>query len=209
MSAFNGSGTFVISGSGLPYVTGTTISSTVGNQLNTDLATGLSTCITKDGQSVPTANIPMGGFKITGLGSGVDPTDAVAFSQVSPATGTFTPTDGSGASLVFTNPLGYYRKYAGFVHIWGSLVYPATASGAGATIASLPFTSANLSTNAAGFQGVVQYTGVSGLPGGSGPNWLIVSKNATTMLFRYAGGILITNAMVSTVTIDFFATYPI
>lgn len=58
MSAFNGAGTFVISGAGLPVVTGTTISSTVENQLNTDLATGLTTCITKDGQSTTTALIP-------------------------------------------------------------------------------------------------------------------------------------------------------
>lgn len=65
MSAFNGSGTFVITGTGLPYVTGTTISSTVANQLNTDLATGLSTTITKDGQSTPTAAIPFGTLGIT------------------------------------------------------------------------------------------------------------------------------------------------
>lgn len=78
MSAFNGSGTFVITGTGLPYVTGTTISSTVANQLNADLATGLSTTITKDGQTTPTANIPMGGFKITGLGQATASGNAVA-----------------------------------------------------------------------------------------------------------------------------------
>jgi len=79
MSSFNGSGTFVISGSGLPFVTGTTISSTVANQLNTDLAVGLSTCITIDGQSTPTANIPMGGYKITGLGAPSGNGDALAY----------------------------------------------------------------------------------------------------------------------------------
>lgn len=83
MSGFNGSGTFVISAVGLPYVTGTTISSTVGNQWNTDLATGLSTCLTKDGQSLPTANIPMSGFKLTGLGSATTTADALAYGQVS------------------------------------------------------------------------------------------------------------------------------
>lgn len=81
MSAFNGSGTFVISGVGLPYVTGTTISSTVANQFNTDLATALSTCITKDGQTTPTANIPMGGFKITDLDSASADGDALAYNQ--------------------------------------------------------------------------------------------------------------------------------
>jgi uncharacterized membrane protein len=58
MSAYNGSGTFVISGTGLPFVTATTISSTVANQLNTDLASGLSTAICKDGQTTTTAAIP-------------------------------------------------------------------------------------------------------------------------------------------------------
>ena len=28
-------------------------------------ATGLSTCLTRDGQSTPTTNIPLGGFKLT------------------------------------------------------------------------------------------------------------------------------------------------
>lgn len=40
-------------------------------------ATGLSNCICKDGQSTPTANIPMGGFKITGLGNASAGTDAL------------------------------------------------------------------------------------------------------------------------------------
>jgi hypothetical protein len=58
MSSFNGTGTFQISGTGLPFVAGTTISETVANQLNTDLAAGLTNCICKDGQQVATAQIP-------------------------------------------------------------------------------------------------------------------------------------------------------
>lgn len=81
MSAFNGAGTFVITGVGLPYVTGTTISSTVANQLNTDLATGLSNCVTKDGQTTPTANIPMGGFKITGIAAATTLGDALSYGR--------------------------------------------------------------------------------------------------------------------------------
>ena len=56
--AYNGSGTFVINSSGQPVVTGTTISSTVFNALTADLATGLSTAITKDGQTATTARVP-------------------------------------------------------------------------------------------------------------------------------------------------------
>lgn len=56
--SFNGSGTFNINSAGQPVVTGTTISSTVFNALTADLATGLSTTITKDGQTATTLRIP-------------------------------------------------------------------------------------------------------------------------------------------------------
>lgn len=56
--SFNGSGTFVINSAGQPVVTGTVISSTMFNALTADLATGLSTCLTKDGQTAATQRIP-------------------------------------------------------------------------------------------------------------------------------------------------------
>lgn len=56
--SYNGSGTFVINSTGQPVVTGTVISSTAFNALTADLATGLSTAITKDGQTAATARIP-------------------------------------------------------------------------------------------------------------------------------------------------------
>lgn len=80
--SYNGSGTFVINSAGTPYVSGTVISSTAANALNNDLATGLTTAITKDGQTTPTANIPLGGFKITNLGAGTVASDAARLSQV-------------------------------------------------------------------------------------------------------------------------------
>ena len=80
--SFNGSGTFQINTAGQPVVSGTVISSTAFNALTADLATGLSTCLTKDGQTTPTANIPMGSNKITGLAVGTDATDASTLGQV-------------------------------------------------------------------------------------------------------------------------------
>ena len=56
--SFNGSGTFLINSSGQPVVTNTVISSTAFNALTADLGTGLSTTITKDGQTTATAKIP-------------------------------------------------------------------------------------------------------------------------------------------------------
>jgi hypothetical protein len=59
--SFNGSGTFQINTAGQPVVAGTVITATAFNALTADLATGLSTCVTKDGQTTVTANLPMGG----------------------------------------------------------------------------------------------------------------------------------------------------
>ena len=46
------------------------------------MATGLSNCITKDGQTTISANIPFNSFKATGLGVGTARTDAVNVGQV-------------------------------------------------------------------------------------------------------------------------------
>lgn len=84
--SFNGSGTFVVNTAGQPVVPNTVISATAFNALTADLANGLSTCITKDGQTTPTANIPMGNNKITGLAPGTSGTDAANLSQVQGST---------------------------------------------------------------------------------------------------------------------------
>jgi hypothetical protein len=80
--AYNGSGTFLINTAGQPVVANTVISATVFNALTADLATGLSTAITKDGQTTITANIPFASNKITGLGAGTLATDAAQLGQV-------------------------------------------------------------------------------------------------------------------------------
>jgi hypothetical protein len=80
--SFNGNGVFLINSAGQPVTAGTVISSSTFNTLTTDLAGGLTNTITKDGQSTPTANIPMGNFRITGLGAAVLATDAVRFGQL-------------------------------------------------------------------------------------------------------------------------------
>jgi hypothetical protein len=93
--SYNGSGTFVINSTGQPVVTGTIISSTAFNALTADLATGLSTALTKDGQTTPTANLPMGTFKLTNLGNGTVATDAINLSQLQNSTGTFLTATGT------------------------------------------------------------------------------------------------------------------
>jgi hypothetical protein len=55
--------------------------------------------------------------------------------------GSWTPSDGSGAALSFTSVTGTYTKIGRQVTAVFGLTYPVTVSAAGATIASLPFTS--------------------------------------------------------------------
>ena len=78
---FNGTGTYTLP-SGNPVVTGTTISSTTTNNTNSDIATALTNCLTRDGQSTPSADLPMNAKKLTGLAAGASNGDSVRYEQV-------------------------------------------------------------------------------------------------------------------------------
>jgi len=115
--SFNGTGTFNINSTGQPIVTGTIISSTMMNALTADLGTGLSTCITRDGQSTPTNNIPMGGFKLTGVGLATATGDALSYGRAATvtnltATGTLAVT---GVTTLATSLSGVAQLTSGVV----------------------------------------------------------------------------------------------
>src|SRR3954469_24131198 len=79
----NGSGSYSAPASTWnPAVTNTTINSTDWTALLADLTTALSTAMYKDGQATPTANIPMGGFKLTGLAAGNASGNSLRYEQV-------------------------------------------------------------------------------------------------------------------------------
>lgn len=63
----DGSGNYSLP-AGNPVVTDTTISSTVHNSTTSDIATAITASIAKDGQTVPTADLPMGTQKHTNVG---------------------------------------------------------------------------------------------------------------------------------------------
>jgi hypothetical protein len=113
--SFNGAGTFVINSTGNPVVTGTTISSTWANALTADLATGLSTCILRDGTQTLTANIPFGGFKITGLGNGSASTDSITYGQVGQLVGgsSYTTTATAAGTTTLTVSSTYGQFFTG------------------------------------------------------------------------------------------------
>jgi len=79
--AFNGSGTFILP-TGNPVVSNTLITAATQNTTMTDVANGLSNCITKDGQTTLTANLPMAGKKLTGLGAGTVSGDSVRYDEL-------------------------------------------------------------------------------------------------------------------------------
>ena len=79
---FSGSGSFAPYTPGNPVVSGAVISATDHNNTISDIASGLSNTVTRDGQSPPTANLPMGNFKLTGLAAGTVAGDSVRYEQI-------------------------------------------------------------------------------------------------------------------------------
>lgn len=79
---FNGSGGFnPLPPPIYPAVNGTTIEAAQYNDSLSDVFTGLGNCITRDGQSPATANLPMGTNKLTGLGAATASGQALVFGQ--------------------------------------------------------------------------------------------------------------------------------
>ena len=78
--AFSG-GTYTLP-AGNPVTAGNTIEASWANTTLNDIATALSTCVLKDGTQTLTANIPMGGFKLTGLAAGSAANDSVRMAQL-------------------------------------------------------------------------------------------------------------------------------
>lgn len=80
--AYNGSGVYSPPGASFPAVTGTVIDSTKYNAVVNDIATALTTAITKDGQTTITANLPMATYRHTGVSDGAALTDYASVNQV-------------------------------------------------------------------------------------------------------------------------------
>lgn len=81
------SGTYSLYTPGNPVVTATTITISWANNTLSDIATALSLCVLKDGTQTITANMPMAGYKMTGLGAATAAGDAVRYEQIIGANG--------------------------------------------------------------------------------------------------------------------------
>ncbi len=150
-------GVFSINSSGQPVVAGTTITDTAFNALTADLATGLSTCILKDGTQTATAVVPFAyGIDISAATGGTIKFPATQVPSANVNTlddyeeGTFTPAmtfGGAAVGMTFSKQSGFYTKIGNMV--MANLVLQLSAKGSSTgtvLVTGLPFTS-NSATN--------------------------------------------------------------
>jgi hypothetical protein len=181
--AFNDSGTYVLP-AGNPVITGTTITSTWANNTLNDIATALTTCVTRDGQSPPTANLPMGSFKITGLAAATANGDAVRYEQVPFLAGTPLPvaSGGTGAATLTANNV-------------------LLGNGTSAPQAVAPSTSGNvLTSNGTTWQSTAPAAGVTSFNAGTTG---LTPSTATTGAVTLAGTLAVANGGTGTTSTTF------
>jgi len=107
--ARNGSGTMSI-----PYDDFTPLTTINSSQIDANFSTivaEITNSIARDGQSAPTANLPMGGFKLTGLGNGAVASDSVTLGQVQSAAFHWVGTVGGTGNAITLSPSPAIASY--------------------------------------------------------------------------------------------------
>lgn len=99
-----------------PAVVDTVISPTDFNALSADYAAALNKLLLKDGTGSPSANIPFGGFKLTGMAAGVADTDSASIIDTYEAVTTYGNAD-SPVTLAKVNAVVFVTCAAGNVSI--------------------------------------------------------------------------------------------
>jgi hypothetical protein len=188
--SYNGSGTFNINTTGQPVVAGTVISAATFNALTADLATGLTTALTKDGQTTATARIP--------FAQGITSTLVTDASSV------------STGSIITAGGVGIAKKlYVGTdANIAGNAVITGTLGVTGVATLIAPIlgtpTSGNLSlctvdgTDAVGFRNIPQNS--------QSAAYTLVLADAGKHIFHPSGD---ANARTFTIPANSSVAYPI
>lgn len=115
---FNGAGVYTPPGSDFPAVSGTLIQSTKFNNVINDIATALSTCIAKDGQTTITAHLPMSGFRHTGVAAATALSDYARVDQVQNHAFYWCGTAGGTADALTLSPAPGISAYATGQEFW-------------------------------------------------------------------------------------------
>jgi len=148
--AFNGSGVFVRLYNWVnDRNAGIKILSTRMDAEMDGMATGLSTCITKDGQTTVTANLPMAGFKHTGIGDAAARNQYAAAGQVQDSSLQYATVGGTANAITLTLTPAITAYVAGQV-----FYFIGTAINTGATTVNVSAVAAkNIYENGAALQG--------------------------------------------------------
>lgn len=117
------------------------------------------------------------------------------------ANGSWTPTDASGAGLVFTSTSAAYTQIGNMIFAYAAVTYPVTANSANTLIGGLPV---NFPAAFYGSQCFVTNTNV----GTTFVAYAAPISGTATVLFNSSTNIQITNAAVSGKTIVFECVYP-
>jgi hypothetical protein len=140
----NGSGTFTRPVA--DYVPNTAISSTSVNSEMDGIATGLTNSLAKDGQTTPTANLPMATYKHTGVGNASARDQYAALGQIQDGTGIWCGTATGTADAIAITPSPAITAYAA----GQEFTFLASADNTGATTIAVN----GLSTKAVQLKGV-------------------------------------------------------
>lgn len=106
----NGSGTYSLPEA--PFVYDTVISETAVNSNFSDMAAALTQSLSKDGQTTPSANLPMGGYRHTGVGNGAARNDYAAIGQIQDESVVWCGTAGGTANALALTPTPSISAYA-------------------------------------------------------------------------------------------------
>ena len=139
------SGTYSLP-AGNPVVSGTVISSTVQNNTMNDIANELTNSIPRDGSAPPSGNIPMGNFKITGIGAATLATDVAQYQQIQSGTTNYLTAVSGTNTIVATLATPTLASYVTGQHY----TFTAIGTNTGATTININALSAkNVQKNAA------------------------------------------------------------
>lgn len=120
----NSNGVYTLPGLYNPVVTGTIIESNWANATMADIATALTLSLASNGVTLPTANLPMGGYRHTGAGNPVARSDYATMGYVQDGTiNQITITSTAPNTLVGTM-LGTNTSYATGIEVW--FIYSST-----------------------------------------------------------------------------------
>lgn len=143
--SYDGNGSYTVP-AGTAATTGAVIDSAKYNALLADLQVALTKAFLRDGQSAALANLPMGGFKLTGLAAGAAANDSVRFDQLTAGSIVNTPAGGIAATTVQAalNELDTEKAPLASPALTGTPTAPTASAGTNTTqIATTAFALAN------------------------------------------------------------------